>query len=163
MPVSATVATQLRAYLTVARLVWKLIRKDQEIMEKYETGGDSDEYSDDDAPTARSRWQRGIGGARTAAILKLSSTEGAAGAAGAGGLLARLKKQQDAEGTSDEDGSSEEASSSEEYTDATESDQEEPAPPLEEASSSEEEEESDSDSDNSNLTPAPAPAGQGGP
>ena len=149
-------------YLTVARLVWKLIRKDQEIMEKYETGGDSDEYSDDDAPTARSRWQRGIGGARTAAILKLSSTEGAGRAAGAGGLLARLKKQQDAEGTSDEDGSSAEASSSEEeYTDATESDQEEPAPPLEEASSSEEEEESDSDSDSSHLTPAPAPASAG--
>jgi hypothetical protein len=92
----------LHFFIAVFRgLVWKLLRKDQAIMEKYDAGSESDECSDDEVSTATSRWKKGIGGAKTAAILKLS-TEGAAVRPTTNGLLGMLSKSKNAAGGSDD-------------------------------------------------------------
>merc|ERR1711871_930431 len=96
-------------FMTVSRLVWKLLRKDQAIMDKYDFGSISDDYSDEET-SATSRWKKGISGAKTAAILKLSTDNDMVRPAGKG-LLGMLSKMQKTEATDEED--SDELSSSE--------------------------------------------------
>ena len=157
-------------FITVFRgLVWKLLRKDQAIMEKYDAGSDSEEYSDDEVSTAVSRWKKGIGGARTAAILKLSADGAAARPAGNGllGMLAKKKNAGDGSDGSDDDGDATTSSESgSEYESSADESEAKRVPPPQQAppaqSSSSEEASSGADEDDSSDYDAEPTSSRGG-
>ena len=125
----------LHLFLTVVRLVIKLIRKDKGIMEQYAEGGEEDD-------TAQSRWKKGLRSAKIGVIIKLNTEEdeGAAKAGRKGGLLGLLKGK----------GADGENSDSEEDT------------PSEESEESEESESSESESSSSSGEEAAIVGGRGG-
>ena len=61
--------------LTLGRLTWKLLRRDQAIMEKYDAGmmASSSDEDDDKLTGAAGLWKKAGGMTKTAAILKLSA------------------------------------------------------------------------------------------
>eukprot|EP01052_Picozoa_sp_SAG31_P020751 SAG31_NODE_1574_length_7845_cov_6.400207_3_plen_1384_part_00 len=129
VPLALIGVLNLHLVLAVLRLIWKLIRKDKDIISQYAEG-------DDEEDTAKSRWKKGLRSAKVGAIIKLNADADAEGGDDKpkrkGGLLGLLKKggaDTESDSTSESEGSesSDHVSSSESSSDTENSSVEEAA------------------------------------